>query len=48
MEVAPEEVKALLAFSEVDHSGLIRMKAQTEVTEQGGRPPPSLFGLFLR
>jgi hypothetical protein len=47
MKVAPEEVEALLAFPEVDHSGLFRMKAQTEVAQDGGRPPSGCFGLFL-
>ena len=46
-KMAPEEVEALLALPEVDHSGLVRMKAQTEVTEDGGCPPLGFFGLLL-
>ena len=33
MKMAPEEVEALFALPEVDHSGLVRMEGQTEVTE---------------
>ena len=31
MKMAPEEVEALLALPEVDHSGLVRVQAQPEV-----------------
>ena len=48
MKVAPEEIKTLLAFSEVDHSGLVRMKGETEIAQDGGRPPLGFFGLLLR
>ena len=33
MEVAPEEVKALPALPEVDHTGLVRMQAQAELAQ---------------
>src|SRR5438552_4970222 len=33
VEVATEKVEALLAFPEVDHTGLVRMKAQAEFTQ---------------
>ena len=47
MKMAPEEVKALSTLLEVDHSGLVRMRAQTEVTQYGGGPVLGFFGLFL-
>ena len=34
MEVAPEEVEALLPLPEVDHTGLVRMEGESEVTEE--------------
>ena len=34
MEMAPEEIKASLAFPEVDDSGLVRVQAETEVGHQ--------------
>ena len=46
MEVETEEVKALPAFPEVDHSGLVRMEAQTEVAQDGGYPPVGLLSLL--
>ena len=47
MEVAPEEVEALFPLPEVDHTGLVRVEGETEVTEDGGRPPLGFFGLLL-
>ena len=46
MKMATEEVKALLAFPEVDHSGLVRVQAQTELGHDGGRSGLGLLGLF--
>ena len=46
MKVAPEEVEALSSLPEVDHTGLVRVEAETEVTEDGGRPPLGLLGLL--
>jgi hypothetical protein len=43
--VAPEEVKTLSSLPEVDHTGLVRMELESEVTQDGGRPPLSLLGL---
>jgi hypothetical protein len=48
MEVAPEEVEALAPTAEVDHSGLVRMEREPEVTQDGGRPPLGFLGLALR
>jgi hypothetical protein len=45
--VAPEEVETLFALSEVDHLGLVRMKAETKVAQDGGCPPPGFLSLFL-
>src|SRR6202050_3109462 len=45
--MAPEEVEALLAVSEVDRSGLVRVKAQTEVTQDGSCALLGFCGLSL-
>ena len=37
MKVAAEEVEALPAFPEVDHSGLVRMEAETELAHDRSR-----------
>ena len=44
--MAPEKVKALLALPEVDHTGLVRVKGQTEVAQDGSRLPLGLLGLL--
>src|SRR5208283_2470021 len=46
MKMAPKKVKALLALAKVDHTGLVRVKAKTEIAQDGGRPPLSLLGLL--
>jgi hypothetical protein len=33
MKMATKKVKALFAFPEINHSGLLRMKTQTELTQ---------------
>ncbi len=48
MKMAPEEIKPLFTFPEIDHTGLVRVQLQTELTEQGLRPAVSLFGLTTR
>jgi len=48
MEVAPEKVKALAPLPEIDHSGLIRMKRQTQLTQDGSCLPLGLLGLLPR
>lgn len=47
VKVATEEVEALFALPEVDHSGLVRVQAQTKLTQDGGRPPLGRLGLCL-
>jgi hypothetical protein len=39
MKMAAEKVEALLVFTEIDHTGLVRMQLQTKITQDGGRPP---------
>ena len=46
VKVAPEEVETLPTFPEVDHAGLGRVQAQTEPTQDGGRPLLGLLSLF--
>ena len=46
MEMAPEEVEARLAAPEVDHTGLVRVQAATEVTQMQLRLS-GVFGLCL-
>jgi hypothetical protein len=46
--MATEEVEALFPLPEVDHSGLVRMKGETEVTEESFRSPLGFFGLVPR
>ena len=43
--VTPEEVETLTALPKVDHTGLLRVQHQPEVTEQGFRPPMGFLGL---
>ena len=38
-KVAPKEIEALSPLPEVDHSGLVRVEGETEVAQDGGRPP---------
>jgi hypothetical protein len=47
MEVAPEEVEALPALPEADHTGLVRVQAKTEVVQQLSGEPPGPLGLPL-
>ncbi len=47
MEVAAQEIEALPAFPEVDHTGLVRVQAQTEITQLRSCSPLSLLGLLL-
>ena len=44
-KMAAEEVEALSPLPEVDHSGLIRVKGETEVTQDGVSQPLGLLGL---
>ena len=48
MKMTAEEVKALPALPEVDHTGLVRVQLQTKLTEQGRSPVSGLFGLLPR
>ncbi len=47
MEVAPEKVKAFMPTTEVDHSGLVRMKRQAKLTQDGSCLPLGSLGLLL-
>ena len=47
MKMAPEEVKALLPSRRSTTRVLSGWKAETEVTQDGGRPPLGLLGLCL-
>ena len=45
MKMAPEEIKALLATPEVDHSGLVRVQGQAKVAQQRSCLLPGLLSL---
>jgi len=47
-KMAAEEVKALLALAEVDHTGLVRMQAQAELAQDDSCRLLGLLGLLGR
>ena len=46
VKMTPEKVEALLAFPEVDHTGLVRVQGKTELSQDSGRPLIGLLGLL--
>jgi hypothetical protein len=47
MEVTAKEVEALFASAELDHTGLVRVEAETELTHDRSRLLLSLLGCAL-
>jgi hypothetical protein len=46
--MTPQEIEALPALPEIDHTGLVRVQRQTQSAEQDRRPTRSVLSLLLR